>query len=89
METSDFGRSNLRSSERGISKRGSVDSLLDIPCFQCLARDRLKRGSHRCTPETCLQLEEWVLQEAQEFVWLRLEDVKIRIPKRMLQGISE
>ena len=53
-------------------RRQTVNTILDVPCFKCLANKEV--NDYHCKPEICNKLECWLLQTR------RREDI-IRCPK--------
>ena len=55
-----------------VTKKQSLDSIIDCPCFRCLLRDPKKSSIWRCgergetCPETCPELTEWLLKIAKQ-----------------------
>ena len=40
----------------------TVDTIVDVPCFLCLLKDKSMVSPHRCNPEKCIKLERWLLK---------------------------
>jgi len=41
----------------------NIDSVVDVPCFKCLIHKLV--GPYSCHPETCRDMEYWLLR----FIW--------------------
>jgi len=43
-----------------------IEVLIEIPCFRCLIWNPINESHLHCNPNTCEELTEWLLREAEE-----------------------